>query len=199
MLAKGIDPVGVPRQRLSLSEFLAWEAEQEGRNEFHRGEIFAMVGGRRGHARIIANLVRHLGNHLDGSPCQVFSEGMKVQIGHDTVVYPDVFVTCGRSFRFDEQVVTEASLVLEVLSPTTQGYDRSAKFAFYRRLPSLREYVLIDPDTRRVEVFRRGDDDHWTLFDMSEGVDLELRSVDARIALASVFQGMDSGAEPPAQ
>ena len=191
--------MGVSRQKLSLSEFLAWEAEQEGRNEFHRGEVFAMVGGRRGHARIIANLVRHLGNHLDGSPCQVFGEGMKVQIGDDTVVYPDLFVTCARSFRFDEQVVTEASLVIEVLSPTTQGYDRSAKFAFYRRMPSLREYVLIDPDTRRCEVFRRGGDGHWTLYDMSEGADLELRSVDARIALADVFQGMDSGAEPLAQ
>lgn len=191
--------MGVPRQRLSLTEFLAWEAEQEGRNEFHCGEVFAMVGGRRGHARVIANLVRHLGNHLDGSPCQVFSEGMKVQIGDDTVVYPDVFVTCARSFRFDEQVITEAALVIEVLSPTTQGYDRSAKFAFYRRMQSLQEYVLIDPETRRVEVFRRGSDGHWTLYDMSDGVDLELRSVDARIALVGVFQGMDSDTEPLAQ
>ena len=158
-----------------------------------------MVGGRRGHARIIANLVRHLGNHLDGSPCQVFSEGMKVQIGDDTVVYPDVFVSCARAFRFDEQVITEAALVIEVLSPATQGYDRSTKFAFYRRLPSLREYVLIDPDTRRIEAFRRGGDGQWTLCDMSEDADLELVSVDARITLANVFQGMDSGAAPLAQ
>lgn len=191
--------MGVPRQKLSLGEFLAWEANQEGRNEFHRGEVFAMVGGRRGHARIIANLVRRLGNHLDGSPCQVFSEGMKVQIGDDTVLYPDVFVTCARQFRFDEQVITEASLVIEVLSPATQGYDRSAKFAFYRRLASLHEYVLIDPDTRRVEVFRCGAEGRWTLFDMSDGADLALVSVDARIPLADVFQGMDSGAEPLAQ
>ena len=191
--------MGVAHPKLSLIEFLAWEVNQETRNEFHRGEVFAMVGGRRGHARIIANLVRHLGNHLDGSPCQVFSEGMKVQISDDTVVYPDVFVTCAQRFRFDEQAITEAALVIEVLSPTTQGYDRSAKFAFYRRLSSLREYVLIDPDTRRVEVFRPGDDAHWKLFDMSEGSDLELVSLEARIALADVFQGMDSGSDPSAQ
>ncbi len=65
--------MGAPPHKPSLSEFMAWEAEQAGRHEFHRGEVFAMVGGRRGHGRIIANLVRHLGNHLDGTPCQVFS------------------------------------------------------------------------------------------------------------------------------
>jgi Uma2 family endonuclease len=193
--ATRIKAMGAPLHKLSLSEFMVWEAEQEGRNEFHRGEVFAMVGGRRGHSRIIANLVRHLGNHLDGTPCQVFSEGMKVQIADDTVLYPDVFVTCDRRFRFDELVITEPVLVIEVLSPATQGYDRSAKFAFYRRLQSLREYALIDPDTRRVEVFRPGEDGHWKLFDMSDGAVLELLSVDARIALADLFKGMDSQAE----
>ena len=187
--------MGVPLHKPSLSQFMNWEADQEGRHEFHRGEVFAMVGGRRGHSRIIANLVRHLGNHLDGTPCQVFSEGMKVQIGDDTVLYPDVFVTCDQQFRFDEQVVTAPTLVIEVLSPTTQGYDRSTKFAFYRRLQSLREYVLIDPDTKRVEVFRPAEDGHWKLFDMSDAPTLDLASVDGRIALRDVFQGMGSGAE----
>jgi Uma2 family endonuclease len=188
--------MGIPLHKLSLSDFMVWEARQESRNEFHRGEVFAMVGGRRGHGRIIANLVRHLGNHLDGTPCQVFSEGMKVQIGDDTVVYPDVFVTCDKRFRFDEQVITEPVLVIEVLSPATQGYDRSAKFAFYRRLPSLREYALIDPDSRRVEVFRPAEDGHWKLFDMSDGPALDLVSVGASVALVEVFQGMDSPADP---
>jgi Uma2 family endonuclease len=188
--------MGAPLHKLSLLQFMAWEAEQEGRHEFHRGEVFAMVGGRRGHSRIIANLVRHLGNHLDGTPCQVFSEGMKVQIGNDTILYPDVFVTCDQRFRFDEQVITEPVLVIEVLSPTTQGYDRSAKFAFYRRIRTLREYALIDPDTKRVEVFRPADDGHWKLFDMSDAPALELSSVDGRFALHDVFFGMDSATEP---
>jgi Uma2 family endonuclease len=190
--------MGAPLQKISLSEFMACEANQEGRHEFHRGEVFALVGGRRGHSRIIANLVRHLGNHLDSSPCQVFSEGMKVQIGDDTVVYPGVFVTRDKRFRFDEQVITEPVLVVEVLSPATQGYHRSTKFTFYRRLPSLREYALIDPDTRGVEVFRPGQDGHWTLFDMSDTAVLELASVGLRMVLPDVFQGMDSGPEPAA-
>jgi Uma2 family endonuclease len=183
--------MGEALHKPTLSQFMAWEEGQEGRHEFHRGEVFATVGAGRGHGRIVANLVRHLGNHLAGTPCQVFCQSMKVQIGDDTIVYPDVFVTCDGRFRFDEQVFSEPVLVIEVLSPSTQGYDRSTKFAFYRRLPSLREYALIDPDTRRVEVFRPGPDRHWTLFDMSDSSALELQSVQGDIALTDVFDGMN--------
>lgn len=184
--------MGVPLHKLSLAEYLEWESAQQGRYECHRGEVFAMVGGCRGHARILANLVRHLGNQLDGTPCQVFSEGLKVQIADDTVLYPDVVVTCDKRFRSDELVLTEPVLVVEVLSPATQSYDRSQKFAFYRRLRSLREYALIDPDTRRVEVFRPAEDGHWKLFDMSDGEELALESVGCRIGFQALFQGMDS-------
>ncbi len=184
--------MGLPLPQLSLAQFIAWEAEQPQRNEFHCGEIFSMVGGRRGHARIVANLVRHLGNHLDGTPCQVFSEAMKVQIGDDTIVYPDVFVTCDKQFRFDEQVITTPVLVIEVLSPSTQGYDRSVKFSFYRRLACLREYVLIDPETRRVEVFRPDVSQRWSLFDMTNEAQLSLASVEANIALVDIFHAMGS-------
>jgi Uma2 family endonuclease len=182
--------MGTPVHKFTLDEFMVWEASQDNRNEFHRGEVFAMVGGRRGHNRIIANLVRHLGNHLDGSPCQVFSEGMKVQVSHDTILYPDVVVTCDEKFQSDEPAITAPLLVIEVLSPSTQGYDRSAKFAFYRRLASLCEYVLIDPETRRVEVFRPGQDLRWQLFDMSDDAALELTSIEACVNLEAVFQGM---------
>ena len=184
--------MGVALHKMSLAEYMAWESEQIERNEFYRGETYLVVGARRGHSRIIANLVRHLGNHLDGTPCQVFSEGMKVQIADDTVVYPDVFVSCDKRYRFDEQVITEPILVVEVLSPGTQSYDRSKKFAFYRRLASLREYGLIDPDTRRVEVFRPAEDGNWKLFDMSDRDALVLESIDCAVLLSEVFKGMDS-------
>lgn len=85
-----------------------------------------------------------------------------------------------------------------MLSPATQGYDRSAKFASYRRLASLQEYGLIDPDTRRVEVFRPAEDGRWKLFDMSGDDALSLESVGCRIDLASVFKGMDSDTQPSA-
>jgi Uma2 family endonuclease len=182
--------MGAALHKQSISQYLVWEEQQPGRNEFWRGEVFAMVGAKRGHGRVVANLMRHLGNHLDDSPCQAFSENMKVQVAQDAVLYPGVFVTCERNFSADQAVFAEPVLIIEVLSPSTQAYDRSKKFAMYRQLTSLREYVLVDPDTKRVEVFRPSDDGHWKLFDMSDGDAMVLQSVDCEIALASVFKNM---------
>ena len=184
--------MGVPMRTLSLAEYLDWEKDQPDRHEFCRGEIFAMIKGKRGHGRLVANLMRHLGNHLDDTPCQAFSENMKVQVGNDVVLYPDVFVTCESEFDAGQAVFTAPILVIEVLSPSTQAYDRSQKFAFYRQLASLREYALVDPDTYRVEVFRLGDDGLWNLFDMSGGPAVELASVGCSVTLADLFKGMAS-------
>ena len=86
--------MGLPANQLSLTEFLDWENRQPQRHEFHRGEVFAMVGARRAHGRVVLNLGRRIAEALEGSPCQAFVENMKVQIAEDTVLYPDVFVTC---------------------------------------------------------------------------------------------------------
>lgn len=184
--------MGVPLHKPSIAEYLVWEDAQAGRSEFFRGEVFAMVGGRRGHGRVVANLMRHLGNHLDSSPCQVFSENMKVQVGDEAVLYPDVFVTCDKNFSAVDAVFTSPLLIIEVLSPSTQRYDRSEKFAIYRKLASVREYVLVDPDTRRLEVYRPLSDGSCTFFDMSEQADLVLESINCRIPLNELFKGMDS-------
>jgi Uma2 family endonuclease len=183
--------MGVPLHKQSITEYLAWESEQSGRNEFWRGEVFAMVGGKRGHGRVIANLMRHIGNHLDDTGFQMFSENMKVQVSEEAMLYPDVFVTCGREFTADQAVFTAPVLVIEVLSPSTQACDRSKKFAMYRQLASLREYALIDPDSRRVEVFRPAKDGHWKLFDMSDDDAMVLESVACTVALLAVCKGMD--------
>ncbi len=139
--------------KLSLEAYLAWEEQQPERHEFYRGEVFAMVAARRIHGRVVNNLASELRFALKSTPCQVFHEGMKLQIADDTVLYPDVFVTCDKGDLATEQIFRAPTLVFEVLSPSTQGYDRSQKFALYRRLDSLKEYVLVDPDTRRVEPF----------------------------------------------
>lgn len=182
----------VPRPRMSLQEYLAWEEQQPTKNEFHRGEVFAMVGARRVHGCVVSNLNRRLAEALDGSGCRVFVEGMKVQIGEDTVLYPDLFVTCDKSDLVTDLIFTAPTLVVEVLSPGTQAYDRSQKFALYRRIPTLQEYILVDPDTRRVEAFRRGADGLWDLHDMSESDTLEAASIGCRIAMVDVFDGIDA-------
>jgi Uma2 family endonuclease len=177
--------------KITLEAYLAWEEDQPEKHEFHRGEVFAMVGARRIHGRVVSNLDREFGVLLKGSPCQVFHEGMKVQIGEDTVLYPDVFVTCDKGDLATDRIFKAPTLVVEVLSPGTQSYDRSQKFALYRRIPSLQEYILVDPDTRRVEGFRRGVDGLWVLHDMSDGDTLEAGCLGLRVPLSEVFAGID--------
>ena len=115
---------------------------------------------------------------------------MKVQVAQDTVLYPDVFVTCDPADLATDMIFKAPMLVLEVLSPTTQAYDRSQKFALYRRLESLREYVLVDPETRRVEAFRRSEQGQWVLDDMSDAQALVLPCIEGRIPLTQIFEGL---------
>jgi len=182
------------RQQLSLDEYLAWENQQPEKNEYCRGEVFAMVGARRAHGCVVANLSRHLGNHLAGTPCRVFIEGMKLQIADDAIFYPDLLVTCDKADLATEMIFRAPKLVIEVLSPSTQAYDRGLKFAVYRRLPSLLEYILVDPDARRVEGFRRNEQGQWVLYDMSEGPALEAASIGCTVPLDQVFDGVDPAA-----
>jgi Uma2 family endonuclease len=185
--------------RLSLEAYLAWENDQPDKHEFYRGEVFARVGARRVHGRVQANLSRALGNILQGSGCQVFADSMKVQIDQDTVLYPDVFVTCHRDDLKTDLIFKAPLLVVEVLSPSTQSYDRSQKFALYRRITALQEYVLVDPDTRRVEAFRRNAQGQWVLDDMSDSGALRLPSIDAQVSFGDLFDGVDPPNEEPAQ
>lgn len=176
--------------KISLEAYLAWEELQPERSEFYRGEVFAMVDARRVHGRVVSNMAREIGLALKGSPCQVFHEGMKLQIADDTVLYPDLFVTCDQADLTTEHIFRAPTLVVEVLSPSTQGYDRSHKFALYRRISSLQEYVLVDPDTRRVEAFSRNPEGQWVLNDMSEADTLHAVSLGIAVPMAEVFAGL---------
>lgn len=175
--------MGPPAHKLSLQEFVQWENEQPDRNEYYRGEVFAMTGGRRSHGRVVGNLMRHLGNSLAGTPCQAFSESMKVQVDEDAILYPDVFVTCDAADLSTDMIFRSPTLAIEVLSPSTQAYDHSLKFALYRRLPSLREYVLIDPETRRIDAFRPGADGLWDVYDPSGDEHIELKSLSVSLSM----------------
>lgn len=184
--------MGMPIQKLTLAEYIEWENAQPDRNEYVRGEVFAMVGGRRSHGRVVSNLNRRLSEAVEGTSCQVFCESMKLQVAADSILYPNVFVTCDRDDLRTEQVFKSPIVVVEVLSPSTQAYDRGLKFVLYRGLPSLREYVLIDVDARRVEAFRVGTDGLWVLHDMSGLASLAIPAIDATIAMTEVFAGVDA-------
>ena len=178
-------------EKTTLTDFLAWENQQPERHEFYRNEIFAMVGARRVHGLIGLNLGAALKTHLRGSPCRAFVNDMKVQVADDTMFYPDVFVTCDAQDLKTELVFRQPKLVIEVLSESTAAFDRGLKFSAYRSIEALQEYVLIDPDTRRVEVFRRNERQLFELHDQSGAAELHLACVDLHLAMAEVFDGLD--------
>ncbi|CUA94294.1 Uma2 family endonuclease [Thiomonas bhubaneswarensis] len=137
------------------------------------------------------NLFAVLKSALRGRPCEVFTESLKVQVADEAVFYPDVFVTCyGDDLRTD-MLFRHPLLIAEVLSDSTQGYDRSLKFAMYRRIAELREYVLIDPDNLSVEVFRRNERGLFELHDFTGVAELELASVSLRVPMAELFEGVE--------
>jgi Uma2 family endonuclease len=183
--------MGMPLQKMTLTEFLAWEELQPGKNEFCRTETFAMVGGTARHNRVILNLASHIGQHLDSTGCQVFAQNMKVQIADEAILYPDVLVTCGKPDAGDEQTITDPKLIIEVLSPSTKGYDKREKFILYRALESLRQYVLIDPAKRQIEVFTLADAGAWLLTDQTKAQELTLTSIDCKIPMSLLFKGVE--------
>lgn len=182
--------MAVPALKMKLDEFLTWENAQTTRHEFWRGETFAMVGARRVHGPVGLNLAAALKSHLQGTPCRAFIEGMKVQAAEDALFYPDVFVTCDAQDLKTDMVFKQPKLVIEVLSDSTQACDRGLKFAAYRQISSLHEYVLVDPDTRRVEVFRRNERQNFELVDQTGAAELVLDSVGLRLAMDEVFDGV---------
>ena len=138
------------KTRLSAQDFLDWDATQTQRHEFVGGEVFAMAGASEAHVTATLNVAMALRQHLQGSPCRTFITDMKLRVeAADAFFYPDVMVTCSAADTADALVKREPTLLVEVLSPATAAYDRGDKFAAYRRLPSLREYLLVDTDGRR--------------------------------------------------
>ncbi len=188
--------MSVPATRLSLAAFLDWEATQPERHEYVRGEVFAMTGASLNHNRVALNLHGLLRAHLRGSPCEVFASDVQVRVdAADAVFYPDLVVTCSADDRQQQRTLHEPVLIVEVLSPSTAGYDLSAKFAHYRRLASLQEYVTIDPDAPLVQVFRRSPDG-WTLHAAEAGDTVGFASIDLCVPIAAVYE--DVRFEPPA-
>ena len=184
--------MGQSLPKLSLQAFLEWESEQPERYEFHQGEVFAMTGGRRVNGLVSLNIGAVLRSLLKGTPCRAFTESMKVQVGDDTILCPDVFVTCNAADLRTAQIFTAPCVVVEVLSPSTHAYDRGAKFALYRRIPSLCEYLLVDPDKRAVELFRRSAvDGLFTLHDMTGRPTVALESIGCELPTDEIFDGVE--------
>lgn len=186
---------------LTESEYLAIERAADFRSEFFEGEMFAMAGGTRRHSMIAVNLGRELSLALKGGPCVVLDSNMRVRVDETGLyTYPDLSVACDGGGRFaddKEDVLLNPTLLCEVLSDSTEAYDRGKKFEHYRQIPSLREYLLVSQAEPRIEQFLREQGGAWTWREaVGLGAVLELPSLGVSLALAEVFARAEFGPVP---
>lgn len=183
----------VPVRRLTVEEYIEGELRSDIRHEYIAGEIFAMVGASKNHARIVRNLLTAIDQHLGRGPCEVLATDVKVRIeAADVFYYPDLLVMCDPTDDA-KYFSTKPVLVIEVLSPHTEPLDRREKRFNYQRLPSLREYVLVAQNERCVEIYRRGESQSWSVETVTGDETAFLSSIDYRVSLSTIYSGVTEG------
>jgi Uma2 family endonuclease len=177
--------------------YLERERAAEYKSEYYGGEVFAMSGGTINHSLISTNTISVLHAALKGTGCRVFNSDLRVYIpASGLFTYPDASVVCGDVELLDDRAdnLLNPVLLVEVLSPSTESYDRGTKFALYRSIPSLEEYMLVSQDQRRVEVFRKDTSGRWVLYDVEDAV--ELASVGCTIPVEDLYAGVELPERP---
>ena len=171
--------------RMSVSDYLVFERESELRHELVGGYLYAMTGASDRHEEIAANLLAALHQHLHGSGCRVYGSNLKIRVGDD-FLYPDLFVRCATE-RGDSYFKTDPRLVIEVLSPNTQRYDRGDKRLAYQSLPSLQEYLLVAQDEPSIEIHRRSQAGWKSAIHRGIDSSIELRCIELEIPLDRIY------------
>ena len=193
----------LPKQRLSEAEYLEIERAAKFRSEFINGEMYAMAGGSMQHTFIIDNLAGALNRNFGARACRAATSNIRVRVADSGLyTYPDVLAYCGKPQLLDghSDTLLNPQLIVEVLSPSTESYDRGAKFAYYRQLDSLTDYVLVSQDKMLVEHWIRQTRDHWNVQYFAEPADcIRFESVNAEIVLSQIYKDVDfAAAEVPA-
>lgn len=180
---------------LSPEQYLEIERAAEFRSEYIKGHVFAMAGGTWNHIRITSNTLFRLSQQLQGRHCMASGSDLRVFCpGHEVLTYPDVVVNCGAPQFLDKShdTLTDATVIIEVLSPSTKFYDRGEKFLFYRSLPSFSEYLLLSQDKIFAEHYRRQPDGAWLLREFNSSTDeIELTSIGCRLLLGSLYERVE--------
>ncbi len=189
-----------PKKKLTEDEYLAIERGAVFKSDFYDGEMFATAGASRAHNELKDNLIIEVGSQLKGGRCRTYSADMRVKVKRSGLyTYPDILIVCGPP-EVDPKhpdTLLNPQVVIEILSDSTESYDRGAKFRHYKRLASVQEYVLVSQDLVQVERFVRQPDETWilTTYDDPAG-DFALATVPVRVPLADVYRGVEL-TEPP--
>ncbi len=188
-------------QPLSVEEYLAFERAADNKHEYDDGEIIAFAGASRQHNLVGGNTFRHLGNQLEGRPCEVYMTEMRVRVTPTKYVYPDVAVVCGEPEFADEEfdILLNPTVVIEVLSPSTESRDRGDKLQYYGALESVKDYLLIDQDRIRVDHYIKHSPSEWNLHVYTEAEDkIEIASIGCNLSVAAVYARVNFPPSPSA-
>jgi Uma2 family endonuclease len=187
-----------PKFPYTAADYLARETDQIERHEFVDGEVFAMAGGEDRNATVALNVAIALREHLRGTQCSVYMTDVRLHVrARDNYFYPDVMVTCSEADRESRLSKSDPVLIIEVLSKSTEAYDRGEKFANYRAIESLAEYAMIDINARRIDLYRKGTDGLWVLhpIEMTQAeAHIDLQSVELNLRAATLFADLEGEA-----
>ena len=178
-----------PIARMTHAEYLAAESRSEVRHEFLNGDVWAMAGGTPEHGALAAAVIGELGVTLRGKPCRAYTSDVRVRVQATGLsTYPDVTVVCGaaETAAEDPAALVNPVVLVQVLSDTTEAYDRGAKAAHYRRIPSVQAYLLVSQGDPLIELYRRRDD-RWELIEARPGEWLDLAALDVRLDVQAVY------------
>jgi Uma2 family endonuclease len=177
--------------KLTPEEYFAWEEQQLERHEYIDGEVYAMSGGSVNHSEIASKFNRLLGNHLEDSGYKTLNSDARIAILKvDEYSYPDGSVTCDERDKTTTQYITYPCLIVEVLSDSTEAYDRGEKFYRYRRNPVLQDYLLVSAKSIAIDLYHKNDAGDWTILNYRMGDIVELKSINLTFPIEQVYRGI---------
>ncbi|MCA9684199.1 MAG: Uma2 family endonuclease [Myxococcales bacterium] len=186
--------MGEPRLPMDPATYLAFEREAKDKHELWGGEVYAMSGASLAHNCIVANLVRRLGERLDGTPCRALPSDMRVHIpAREAYVYPDVTVICGPPELESNDVLLNPRTIIEVLSPSTAAFDRTDKFAGYRSIQSVQEILFVSQSAAQVECYVRQASGSWLMSEYGSEDNIPLEMLTSPLPVAQIYAGVELG------
>jgi Uma2 family endonuclease len=182
--------------RFTPEEYFAWEEQQLERHELIDGEVYAMSGGTKNHSRIGLKFGSLLDSHLGNSGCETANSDLRINIVNSTnYTYPDVSVTCDERDKTTTKYITYPCLIIEVLSFSTEAYDRGGKFRMYRQNPILQDYVLVSSEQIEIDLYHKTESGSWEIINYQAGDTIELKSVNLTFPIERIYEGIELFAE----
>ena len=177
--------------QLTPEEYFTWEEKQLNKHEYINGEVYAMSGGSKNHSLISVRFITLFSSHLESSGCETGNSDLRVNIVESNdYTYPDVSVTCDERDKNTTQYITYPCLIVEVLSGSTEAYDRGGKFRMYRNNPVLQDYLLVSPTKIEMDLYHKNDMGDWVIINHKEGDIVGLKSINLSFPIEQVYRGL---------